>query len=320
MSTTIVRLHPPVDRFGRRVDAAAANAERLHFCGLDAAARTTPDAGHSDPVEIDAASVPEPTTPQTVKAALAKVLASSAFRHSERHRTFLCYIVDAVIAGRERQLKEVVVGLDVFDRNLDRYDTRRDSIVRVEARRLRQKLLRYYEDEGADDALEIRLDAGSYVPAFVPRTRTRHARGHGPLVVVMPLMVAGNGELAAVVAIGLADQMIDRVGSLHGLHVMAPRSADGERLGDMSPGDLRRKHCVDFVIDGSVTQIGTKLRCVARVSSTTDRMCRWSRVFDFVVSDDASDDVFAFQDRITAALCEALNMQATIDRETLEAD
>lgn len=78
---------------------------------------------------------------------------------------FLRFVVEAALAGRQEQLKEYLVGVEVFDRNHD-YDPHLDPIVRVDARRLRAKLKEYYENGGQRDALVISLPKGSYAPLF----------------------------------------------------------------------------------------------------------------------------------------------------------
>ena len=54
---------------------------------------------------------------------------------------FLRYVVERALAGEGDQLKEYVIGVAVFGRG-DDYDPRLDSIVRVEARRLRTQARR----------------------------------------------------------------------------------------------------------------------------------------------------------------------------------
>jgi TolB-like protein/Flp pilus assembly protein TadD len=81
----------------------------------------------------------------------------------------LRFLVEETLAGRSDRLKEYVVGLEVFDRP-DSYDPRLDSIVRVEARRLRAALNQYYANEGNADPIIIELPKGSYVTNF----RFRH--------------------------------------------------------------------------------------------------------------------------------------------------
>ena len=96
---------------------------------------------------------------------LDRLLASEVFANAERGRRFLRYVVDRTLAGEGDQLKEFVIGVDVFDRG-EQYDPRIDSIVRVEAGRLRSKLDQYYSQATEDDPVVIRISRGSYVPSF----------------------------------------------------------------------------------------------------------------------------------------------------------
>src|SRR5262252_1059692 len=84
---------------------------------------------------------------------------------------FLRFAVEHALEGRADDLKEYVVGVEVFDRSAD-YDPRVDPIVRVEARRLRSKLKAYYESDGTADAVIIEFISGSYAPRIVERGRT----------------------------------------------------------------------------------------------------------------------------------------------------
>jgi hypothetical protein len=62
-------------------------------------------------------------------------------------------------------LKEYALGRDVFNRG-EQYDPRADSIVRVEAQRLRRKLREYYDTSGKNDSVIVEFHAGSYVPTI----------------------------------------------------------------------------------------------------------------------------------------------------------
>ncbi len=107
-------------------------------------------------------------SPNEVHAQLELILASDAFANAGRVSRLLKYVVERTLAGDGDQLKEYVLGVEVFDRN-DQYDPRLDSIVRVEARRLRAKLEDYYQGPGAVDAVVITMRRGSYVPVFAHR-------------------------------------------------------------------------------------------------------------------------------------------------------
>lgn len=80
-------------------------------------------------------------------------------------KRFLEFTVRQALEGRSGELKEALVGVEVFDRPAD-YDPRLDPIVRVEARRLRQKIQEYYATEGARDPVRIEYAKGGYAPAI----------------------------------------------------------------------------------------------------------------------------------------------------------
>lgn len=100
---------------------------------------------------------------EAVRAQVERVLASEIFSGSERLCRFLRFVVEAKLRGEDDQLKEYLVGREVFDRG-EAYDPRTDPIVRVEARRLRAKLDEYYSGPGRADPIRIWLPKGGYAP------------------------------------------------------------------------------------------------------------------------------------------------------------
>jgi len=100
-----------------------------------------------------------------VRTELDRILASKGFAAAGRISKLLRYVVDKTLAGETDQLKEYVVGIEVFERD-DKYDPRLDSIVRVEAGRLRTKLDEYYNGEGAGSPIRINLPRGGYSAQF----------------------------------------------------------------------------------------------------------------------------------------------------------
>lgn len=103
--------------------------------------------------------------PAAIRAHLDRVLESAAFRTSRRSREFLRFVVGRKLEGREEQLKERLIGVEVFQRPLS-YDPSLDSIVRVNANDVRKRLAQYYNNSDAD--MRIELPPGSYVPEFNP--------------------------------------------------------------------------------------------------------------------------------------------------------
>ena len=98
-----------------------------------------------------------------IREQLTKLLTSIEFQNSERLCRFMRFVVDAKLRGDQDQVKEYLIGKEVFDRDAD-YDPRLDPIVRVEARRLRKKLDAYYAGPGAADSIRFELPKGAYVP------------------------------------------------------------------------------------------------------------------------------------------------------------
>lgn len=100
-----------------------------------------------------------------VRAQLERILVSPGFANADRLSRFLRFVVERTLDGEGDQLKEYRLGTEVFDRPAD-YDPRLDSIVRVEARRLRSKLAEYYDGPGLADRIVIRVDKGGYAASF----------------------------------------------------------------------------------------------------------------------------------------------------------
>lgn len=100
--------------------------------------------------------------------ALASLDASRSFRSARRHRALLHHLVARLQADDTAALKESVLAVEVFGRPASGFDPARDSIVRVEARRLRARLAAHHAGEGRHAPLRIELPVGSYVPVLVP--------------------------------------------------------------------------------------------------------------------------------------------------------
>jgi len=114
------------------------------------------------------AEVADQIPTSTVQEQVTRILASSVFAHSARMRSFLQYIVDETLAGRGRALKEYGIALSVYGKPCS-FDPRIDSLVRVEASRLRSKLQKYYQGEGCRDPVLIRIPTGGFIPQFTAR-------------------------------------------------------------------------------------------------------------------------------------------------------
>ncbi len=110
--------------------------------------------------------------------------------------------MEYTIAGRETEIKEYLIGTEVYQRGTD-FDPKLDSIVRVEAYRLRSRLEEYYRENPAP-AVRIELPKGSYVPVFHRREaipageprRSNRRRWMGAAI-AGAVAVAGGGMVIA---------------------------------------------------------------------------------------------------------------------------
>jgi len=144
-------------------------------------------------------------------AQLERLLQSQALHGSESLRAFLRFVVLRSVENQDGDLKEYTIAVEVFGRNVS-YDPRSDSVVRVQAGRLRSKLHEYYATEGKDDKVLIDLPKGHYAPVF-----SAHAPGSngapvvGAAVADSRVAAAGQGAdgrgtklaIAALVALSL---------------------------------------------------------------------------------------------------------------------
>ncbi|MEJ1929830.1 hypothetical protein WDZ92_06055 [Nostoc sp. NIES-2111] len=96
---------------------------------------------------------------------LGRILESPSFRRAPRLQQFLSHVVHIKINGDASQLKESTIGVEVFQREFG-YDPKAEPVVRVQARRLREKLSEYYATEGKNAECKIEVPRGTYVPEF----------------------------------------------------------------------------------------------------------------------------------------------------------
>jgi len=245
-------------------------------------------------------------TAEEVRSQLATLLASEGFANSARLSKFLQVTVQKALTGQAESLKEFVLGHDVFDRGPD-YDPRLDSIVRVEAMRLRRKLTKYYEDVGNADAILISFRPGSYVPRFErrrqlqPPTEATAAELDPDTIAVLPFVNLSSDPEQAIFCHGTTEEIIIELASVPGLRVLGLTTAFALR--DCKEGfmSMCQRLGVGTLVEGSVRKSGEQLRIGARTVDVATGQTTWSRSFDRKV-----DDIFAIQDEIAQEVAAAL--------------
>jgi hypothetical protein len=104
-----------------------------------------------------------------IQAQIDRLTASPVLHGSESLCKFLRYVALHALDHPGVPLKEYQIATEVFGRQ-DNFDPQVDSMVRVQAGRLRAKLSEYYSGNGTvDDPVVVELPKGTYVLAFHPR-------------------------------------------------------------------------------------------------------------------------------------------------------
>jgi hypothetical protein len=115
---------------------------------------------------------------------LETVLKSGIFDRSPSLAQVLTYVCSKYFAGEADQIKEYNIGVDALGRSAD-FDQKRDSIVRVQVHRLRERLAEYYDGEGLGHSTQIEIPQGQYIPRFVTHASVAAVNGfESPLEVV----------------------------------------------------------------------------------------------------------------------------------------
>jgi hypothetical protein len=112
---------------------------------------------------------------------LEKILVSQTLQGSEGLRAFLRFVVEKALEQGQVQLKEYTIAHEVLGRDRN-FDPRIDSVVRVQAGRLRSKLHEYYELEGKSDPIVIDLPKGHYTPTFSCADQQETAASEKPVL------------------------------------------------------------------------------------------------------------------------------------------
>lgn len=215
--------------------------------------------------------------PDAIRAELDRVLASEAFDASPRNRQFLRYVVEETLAGRAERIKAYAIATTVFGRDAD-FDPQSDSIVRIEAGRLRRALERYYLMAGAGEGIRISIPRGSYAAAFEVEpgseepARAAETGSGAPTILVRPFEEEGDQSAQPKFTRGFERQIIVGLTRFTELFVFGAETAlSGEATGTtLDP---------DFVLTGGTSLTADRFRAeVLLIEARTGRYV-WGQSF-----------------------------------------
>ena len=235
---------------------------------------------------------PAPMSERAIREQVERIVSSASFHPSDRLKHFITFVSGQALQGKADSLKEYVIGVHVFGRE-SAFDPRTDPVVRVQARRLRARLEKYYRDEGQNDEILVDLPKGGYAPVFRRRDVDAPSRPIGPgpaqrnTVAVQPIVDLTAAVDTARFCDGLTRELIRRLTAIKGLKVAAGAPAPG------APASL--------VVEGSLRRAAEGLRLAVNLVNTSSGCYECSESIDV-----ESVDSFAVQDRVAAAVIDRL--------------
>ena len=260
-----------------------------------------------------------------IRASLENMLANALFAGSPRQQRFLDYLVTNTLAGAADRLKGYTIAQEVFDRK-DDFDPSLDSIVRVEATRLRNKLREYYDTIGKQDNVRIDFPKGGYLleislqtaPVLERRTSYNSALNtprlveDRPSLAVLPFANIGSDNTKEYFSDGVVDSLIAMFSRLSGLFVISRQSAFSYKNTTKTSEQIAAELGVRYLLEGSVQHAGNQVRVTAQLADTKNGGHVWSDRYDRELK-----DVFALQDELTQNIVSVLQIKLDGDEAAL---
>ncbi|MBI1731801.1 MAG: hypothetical protein HYR49_03400 [Gammaproteobacteria bacterium] len=253
---------------------------------------------------------------------LARMLRHPLFAQSERQSRFLKYVVEETVTGAGRRLNQFVLGVEVFDRD-QRFDPAIDSIVRVEAGRLRAKLREYYDEFGQDDPVVIELPKGTYAMAvqFGSIGAAPDHPGRGvtdrqippakPVVAVLPFENLSGDQEQEYFTSGVAEDLITELSRVSGLRVISRQSSVTFKGKSATVQQVCEELRADYVVEGSVRKVGARVRISTQLVDGRTGQDRWAQRYDRELL-----DIFSVQDEVVQKITAALQINLSPAEET----
>jgi TolB-like protein len=252
-----------------------------------------------------------------VRQHLAQLLGSQSFIQADRLRRFLQYLVEHALSGATESLNQFSIAFEVFDRDAS-FDPTVDAIVRVEAGRLRSKLLEYYDDEGRDAPVRIAFPKRGYAVRFEfqpassaePEPQAAPAVEPGgvsnPVIAVLPFANRSTDPEQEYFSDGITEDLITDLSQLPGLTVIARQSTFAYKGSAADAQQVSRELGADFIVEGSVRKVGQRIRINVQLLHGDSGQNIWAERFDREI-----DDIFALQDSVNRKIVVALKLQLT---------
>ncbi len=255
-----------------------------------------------------------------VRAELRRILSSAHFVTSERNRRFFAYVVEETLMARGDRIKAYNIATAVFGR-AESFDPTLDPVVRMEARRLRRSLERFYLVEGEIGPARIALPKGGYVPQFRRPATLQLAQGNSRtndttafldrepsiLVSTFELETGNQGDVSY--SDGFVRQIVVGLSRFPELSVFMPNTSLGLRS-DVAPVEAGPQ--VDFILSGNIAAIADVLKVKVTLLHAQSGRVIWAETLD---SDVATQSVLDARDQIADRIVRTLMERITTNSD-----
>ena len=219
---------------------------------------------------------------------LERICSSTEFQRKRKLCNLLEYIVNKSIAGKKDQLKGYVIGVEVFNRDKD-FSPELDSIVRIQAGRLRRSLENYYLNEGKRDSIYISIPKGRYTPIFLPQEYTQFqsseiqeefektdlTSAEIPTIAVLPFTNLTGDADKEHYAQGLAEELSIQLSKYEDFRIIRPFLP----ISDINNIEFLEKLNVNFIIEGSIRMITEELKISISLIDNFTREQIWAEQY-----------------------------------------
>ena len=253
---------------------------------------------------------------ESINKQLSRILASPRFTASKRLSRFLSFVVKQSQKGQSGRIKQYTIAVEALGYGND-FDPQSDPAVRIQARRLRRALDRYYETLGTSDPIRIDIPKGAYVPIFVeigstPARIKRQKTGKQPTltvctdetsrlispasIAVLPFAYRGVDEKEAYLANALTEAISVGLTKFESLSVIAYQPAMQIKDVQDSVDTMGKVLGARFVLTGYVFKQEDVLRVAVKLTDSNNGALLWAESMDRDIS---SFGIFAALDDIT---------------------
>jgi len=275
-----------------------------------------------------------------IRQELARIIASKHFASSARMRDFLSYVVEETLQGRGNRIKAFSIAQDVFGKD-ESFDSQRDTIIRVEAGRLRRRLEAWYSGPGRDSTIRIEIPVGTYVPsikevepienpgnwfrlpallaamlvvvmvtawAWLAATSSEEPENVqtaelslNPFVAILPLKLSGGTRDELQMAEGFTESLITSLAKLSGISVMAHASILEFDAGQADIAFLRDSFGVSHILRGNLTVDDGSLSMNLQLVSTDSSAILWADTLK-----GSTEDIWNLQETLSEQVTDSL--------------